>query len=154
MFSFSSRLVKPEGTGTWTYAPVPPEVELLLGERGLIKVKGTVNGVPVQSSLMPQGDGSHYIVINKSIREKAGVKAGDPVKLELELDATERQIAIPDDLKQLLDKNPPANLAFNALSYSHRKEYVDYINAAKRADTRSRRLEKILLMISQKKALK
>jgi hypothetical protein len=154
MFSFSSRLVKPEGTGTWTYAPVPPEVELLLGERGLIKVKGTVNGVPVQSSLMPQGDGSHYIVINKSIREKAGVKAGDPVKLELELDATERQIEIPDDLKQLLDKNPPASLAFNALSYSHRKEYVDYINAAKRADTHSRRLEKILPMISQKKALK
>jgi hypothetical protein len=68
MFNFSSRLIKPEGTGTWTYAPVPPEVELRLGERGLIKVKGTVNGIPIQSSLMPQGDGSHYIVINKSIR--------------------------------------------------------------------------------------
>jgi hypothetical protein len=125
-----------------------------LGERGLIKVKGTVNGIPVQSSLMPQGDGSHYIVINKSIRDKAGVKAGNPVTLELELDATERQIEMPDELKQLLDKNPQASLAFNALSYSHRKEYIDYVSAAKRADTRSCRLDKILPMISQKKALK
>jgi uncharacterized protein YdeI (YjbR/CyaY-like superfamily) len=82
------------------------------------------------------------------------VKTGDPVKLELELDVTERQIEMPDELKQLLDKNPQASLAFNALSYSHRKEYVDFVNSAKRADTRSRRLENILPMISQKKALK
>jgi hypothetical protein len=154
LFSFQSRLVKPEGTGTWTYAPVPAEIEKQIGERGLVKVKGTVNGIPIRSSLMPQGDGSHYIVVNKSIRDKAGVKAGDQVNLELSLDSAERRIEPPDDLSEALKKNPPARSAFEKHSYSRRKEYIDYINESKKSETRSRRIEKSIYLLTQNKTIK
>jgi hypothetical protein len=154
VLNFKTQLVKPAGTGTWTYAPLPPEINSRLEERGLVKVKGTINGIPIRSSLMPLGDGSHYIVVNKAIREKAGIEAGDPVDLELEIDREERLVEAPPDLVQAFNENPQARGAFEKLSYSHRKEYVDYINEAKKSETRFRRIEKSITMLLDDKKLK
>lgn len=152
---FPSRLIRPEGTGTWTYLDVPFDVEETFGSRSQIKVKGTVNGVPFRSTLMPHGNGTHYMVVNQSIRESAGVQPGDTVEVAMEQDTEARTVIVPNDLEEALQKENPSLLEpFLRLSYSHQKEYVDWIESAKKAETRTRRIEKAVVLLQEGKRLK
>ncbi|WP_158289623.1 YdeI/OmpD-associated family protein [Paenibacillus flagellatus] len=149
MRPFEAVLIRPEGTGTWTYVKVPFSVEQAYGTKGQFKVKGTVNGVPLRGSLMPNGDGTHYLVVNRSVREEAGVTAGDVVRVELEADLDERTVDVPGDLLAALDANEAAAAFFVKLSYSHRKEYVEWIVSAKKDETRIRRIGQAIEMMAQ-----
>jgi hypothetical protein len=141
-YSFDAVLIRPEGVGTWTFVDVPPQVSAEFGAKGQTRVKGTINGVPFRSTAMPHGDGRHYVVINKAVRDEAGVTAGDKAAVMLELDTEARVVEIPPDLAQALENNTAAKAAFEKLSYSHKKEFGDWISAAKQAETRARRIEK------------
>ena len=70
--TFDATLVRPPGVGTWTYLNVPFNVADEFGTKGQLKVKGSVNGVPFRGSLLPQGDGRHYLVV-KSENELAAI---------------------------------------------------------------------------------
>jgi hypothetical protein len=152
--SFETVLVRPEGVGTWTYLNIPPDISATFGSKGQIKVKGTINGYPFRSTALPRGDGSHYLVVGKNIRDQIKSIQGDTVKVILELDVEERQVEIPEDLAQALDNLPQVKSAFNQLSYSHKKEYVNWILGARQAETRQRRIEKALMLLSQGKKLR
>lgn len=155
MPTFSSRLIRPEGTGTWTYLDVPFDVEQAFGSRSQVKVKGTVNGVSYRGTLMPHGNGTHYMVVNQSLRESAGVQAGDTVDVEMEQDKEARTVDVPDDLRAALQAAAPSLLEpFLQLSYSHEKEYIDWIESAKKAETRARRIEKAVELLKEGKRLK
>ena len=67
MRQFEEMLYRPEGTGTWTYVKVPFPADEAFGSKGQIKVKGTVNGVPYRSTLMPDGSGRHFMVVTQAI---------------------------------------------------------------------------------------
>jgi hypothetical protein len=138
--SFTVTLQRPEGVGTWTYLTVPFDVAAEYGANGQVKVKGTVNGAPFRGSLMPHGDGRHFLVVNKALREKASATQGSVVRVRLERDTAPRAVTVPRDFKQALAANPPAAAAFKNMPYSHKKEYVDYIKEAKKAETRLRRI--------------
>ena len=138
--SFTATLERPEGVGTWTYLTVPFDVAADYGAKGQVKVKGTVNGAPFRGSLMPHGDGRHFLVVNKALRVKAGATQGSVVRVRLERDTAPRAVSVPRDLKQALAGNPQAAAAFKNMPYSHKKEYVDYIGEAKKAETRLRRI--------------
>ncbi len=58
--------------GTWTFLVVPFNAQEVFGARARILVKGTVNGIPFRSSLMPRGDGSHFLVVNKPCNKRLG----------------------------------------------------------------------------------
>jgi hypothetical protein len=148
-YTFAATLKRPEGVGTWTYLDIPVEVSASFGVKGQVKVKGTVNGQPFRSSALPHGDGTHYLVVGKPIREAVGVTQGDTVQVTLELDSQERSSSIPDDLAQALAANPEAQLAFDSLSYSHKKQYIDWIESAKKESTRQDRVTKALQMLPQ-----
>lgn len=148
---FSSILIRPEGTGTWTYADVPAEVSASLGSRGQIKVKGTVDGLPFRSTLMPDGEGGHYVVVNKGIRDKIGKVAGQPVEIELEPDDAPREVVIPDDLQSALALSETASANFANLSYSMKKRHVGHINEAKSPEARMRRIDKAVQALSEHK---
>ncbi|MCZ8515702.1 YdeI/OmpD-associated family protein [Paenibacillus filicis] len=154
MLQFEGVLHRPEGTGTWTYVKVPFTVEEVFGSKAQVKVKGTVNGVPYRSSLMPAGDGTHYMVVKQALREDAGVTAGDSVRLTMEADTEARTVEIPDDLAAALDEHREAGERFDRLAYSHRKEYVDWIESAKKPETRSNRIAKSIAMLAEGKRLK
>lgn len=139
---FQSTLSRPEGTGTWTYADIPDEVSLAFGSRGQIRVKGTVDGEPFRSTLMPGGDGGHYLVVNKTKREKIGKSAGQSVEIALEPDDEPREIVVPDDLQAALAVNETSSANFANLPYSHKKRYIEHIEEAKLPDTRMRRIDK------------
>jgi uncharacterized protein YdeI (YjbR/CyaY-like superfamily) len=81
------------------------------------------------------------------VREAAGSMAGQPLDVTIELDAAPRTVEAPQDLAAALDSDPALRTAFDALSYSHRKEYVDWIVGAKREATRRQRIERTAVML-------
>jgi hypothetical protein len=154
MITFEADLYRPDAPGSWTYLTVPCDVEALLGSKSRIPIKGTIDGLPFRSSLMPQGSGTFILVVNKEIRDQVGKHAGDSVTVVMEPDSGVRTVVIPEDLYDALAIHPQVKDIFEGFSYSHQKEYVDWITSAKKTETRSTRIEKALVMIADKKKLK
>lgn len=142
------------GPGAATFFVPPLSVEAAFGSKGLTPVAGTLNGHSFRSSLFPNGDGTHYMVVNQPLRAAAGVKAGDTVQVTMERDTAPRVVEVPEDVQQSLAANNDAQARFSALSYSHQREYVEWIVSAKRPDTRARRIEKTVAMLVEGKRLK
>jgi hypothetical protein len=138
--SFTATLQRPEGVGTWTYLTVPFDVPTEYGVKGQLKVKGTINGAFFRSSLMPHGDGRHFLVVKKALRDQARAMQGSVVKVSLDLDTDARALSLPRDFKQALAGNPQAAAAFAAMPPSHKQEYLDHITSAKKDVTRARRI--------------
>lgn len=150
MKSFKARLIARGPGGAWTHLDIPFSVEKEFGTKARVPVAGTLNGFAFRTSLMPNGDGTHSMAVNKAMQAGAEAAAGDLVTVSIDLDRAERVVDIPPELGSALSTNKSAASAFRALSYSHRKEYADWISAAKRAETRASRAEKSLAMIIAK----
>ena len=148
-FTFEEVLIRPEGVGTWTFLNIPAEVSGTFGSKGQVKVKGTINGYPFRSTALPMGDGTHYLVVPKDIREHIAASPGDTVRVTMELDQEQRVVKIPDDLLEALLSQPEAKERFEKMPYSHQKEYVSWIASAKRVETRQRRIEQAIARILQ-----
>jgi hypothetical protein len=119
---------------------VPKEVSDQLGGRARIKVQGRLNQLPFRGSTMPTGDGTHCLGFRKDQRAAAGVEIGDVVTVELARDEEERLVEVPPELASALESERRLDDAFQALSYTRRKEMAASVASAKSAETRARRL--------------
>ena len=123
---------------------LPAEVLAALGGESRIRVTGLLNGVEFASSTMPIGGGRVCLGVHKAIRVAASVGFGDVVTIEVGRDDRPRVLQIPPELQAALDGDPGAAAAFTRLSFSHRREYVEWIAGAKRAETQARRVAQTL----------
>ena len=144
---FDASLIRPEGVGTWTYLDIPVEVSKEFAAKGQVKVKGSINGHPYRTSARPHGDGRHYIVVNKSIRDAIGVSTGDVVRVVMDLDTAPRTVEIPLDFMRAMESDRKYSKLFQELSYSRQKEFVDWLESAKKEETRKRRIAQSLEML-------
>ncbi|HEX8492897.1 MAG TPA: YdeI/OmpD-associated family protein [Pyrinomonadaceae bacterium] len=130
------------------YFTLPLKESSKFGVRGRVPVTGTINGYAFRSSIFPIGDGTHYMAVNKTVREGAKVAVGDRVKIVMETDTAPRTVNVPPDLDKALSKSKAARTRFDSLSYTHRKEYAEWIESAKRPETRARRVEVVLARLT------
>lgn len=129
---------------------VPFDVFETFGTRARVPVRGTINGHPFRTTIMPMR-GRHMMVVNREMREGSGVRGGDTVTVVMERDTEERTVAPPEDLARALKANGEARAAWDALSYTHKKEYARSIEEAVRPETRQRRIEKTLAALAASK---
>jgi antitoxin component of MazEF toxin-antitoxin module len=122
---------------------VPPEVVNALGEKGRIPATATFNGIPYRGSIVRMGGGA-VLGVQKAIMAEAGVSVGDSLTVVVRNDEAPRQVEVPEDLAEALARNDAARAAFDGLSFSHRREYVEAIKEAKRPETRARRVERTI----------
>lgn len=132
------------------FVTVPFDVEKTFGKKR-VKIIATIDGEPYRGSLVRMGSESHLLIILKEIREKIGKTFGDEVEIVVEEDVEPRVVEIPHDLQAVLESNPKAGEFFHKLSYTHQKEYVDWILEAKRPETRQRRIIQAVEMLEQGK---
>lgn len=85
-------------------------------------------------------DGVGHVVVNRAAKEATGVDAPDRVRVAMELDDEPRSVEVPGDLRAALDGDPAAAAAFDELSFTHCREFVEWVEEAKRSDTRARRI--------------
>ncbi len=139
---FSVKLIGQEGSVVAALKP-PFDVVEVFGRKGRVPVKGTINGFPFRSSLMNMGDG-HMMAVNADLRAGGKCKAGDRVKVVLELDEEERKVEVPASVKKIINSDPQAKEYWAKLSFTHQKEYVKAIEDAKRPETRERRIASMM----------
>jgi len=131
---------RPDVAGAVGRIVVPTdEVVRVFKRRGRVPVVATfANGHALRSSLIPRG-GRHMLPISTEARAAAAVALGERVRVDLREDLAERTIDVPADLRTALDA-AGAGAAFDAMSFSHRKEWIAAIDDAKRPETRTKRI--------------
>lgn len=137
--------VKIDGREAGVVAAITPPIDVpkFLGTHARVPIRGTINGYPFRSSLMPMG-GCHMMPVNKALRDGAGVAPGAIVDMVMELDDEKRNVEAPAALKKALMKSKAAQANWEKLSFTHKKEMALAITGAKQEQTRTRRLMKIM----------
>jgi hypothetical protein len=126
---------------------MPFDARALFGE-ARPPVRGTVNGVPFRSRLMVYG-GVTWLGLRKEQRREAGLSDGDSVDVAIERDDSPREVEVPAELAAALASDSVAAGAYESLSFTHRREYADWIAQAKKEETRTRRVAKALEMLRE-----
>ena len=146
--TFTAEIKNAGGGGA--FVEIPFDVEKELGSKRP-KIRATIEGVPYRGILARMGSENHMLIILKGIREQIGKTFGDQVTITVEPDTEPRLVEIPKDLMKEFKKDEQAKAFFDKLSYTHRKEYVTWINEAKKEETRQNRIVKTIEMLKQGK---
>jgi hypothetical protein len=148
--SHTFRAIIEDPAGGGAFVRVPFDVEQAFGKKR-VKILATIDGVPYRGSLVRMGTECHLLLILKEIREQIGKTFGDEVEITVQEDSEPRVVSVPEDLRAALDADPAAQAFFNKLAYSHQREYVMWIEEAKRPETRQKRVQGTMQMLKEGK---
>jgi Domain of unknown function (DUF1905)/Bacteriocin-protection, YdeI or OmpD-Associated len=152
--TFKVRLTGRGPKGAWTFLPIPFDVEREFGSKARVPVTGTINKHPFRNSLMPEGDGTHSMMVNKMLKAAAQVSTGDLVAVVMDIDKAERKVELQGEFRKALKRAPAAKEFFEQLSYSRQREFTDWIADAKRPETKSARVAKSLERLLNREKLR
>ena len=147
--TFTATLETNGKTATGIEVPEPAVEQLGKGKKPPVSV--TIGDHTYRSTVAVMG-GRFLLPVSAENRTKAGISAGDEVEVTLVLDEAPRQVEVPRDLADALATDPVAKAFFEGLSFSLQRYHVEQVTGAKTAETRQRRIEKSLALLSQQKA--
>lgn len=136
------------GGKTATGIQVPEEVVEKLGSSKKPPVKVMIGAYTYRSTVATMG-GKFMLPLSAENRDGAGVSAGDEVDVMIELDTEPREVTVPADFSEALDQTVKARRFFDGLSYSNKRRFVLNIEGAKQAETRQRRIDKAISLLSE-----
>jgi hypothetical protein len=148
---FSAKLFRPEATakvGSWTFLILPKNASAKLPSRGMTTVEGTVNGFPFRATLEPDGQRSHWLRVDRKMREASGADAGDVVTLEIAPAGEEPDPKVPADLRKALAVAPKARALWSDITPIARRDWIHWIVSAKRREARARRIDNACAMLA------
>jgi hypothetical protein len=133
---------------TATGIRVPDEIVAALGSGKRPAVRVTINGYTYRSTVAIMG-GVFMLGVSAEVRERTGVAGGEEIDVALELDTAPRELAVPPDFQEALDRDAEAKQFFERLSYSKKQRFVLPIEDAKTTETRQRRIEKAIAALRE-----
>jgi hypothetical protein len=140
--TFTTTIVR---NGSMCFIPLTFDPREVFGKiRAPVRV--TLNGYTYRSTIAAMG-GPPCIPLRKSNREAAGLLGGETLEVRLDLDTEKREVAPPADFVKALKSAKAVWDRWQTLSYSHQRDHVDYIEQAKKPETRARRIERVIEMI-------
>jgi hypothetical protein len=146
------KMQKYPGKGGWTYVVISEIPKDKHAHFGMVRVKGTIDHYAIkQYNLMPMTGETLFLPIKAAIRKVIKKNAGDFVHVVLHLDNS--AVEIPEELEICLRDEPSAYETFMSYTDSEKKAFIDWINAAKREETKINRIAKTLLKLQKKQKL-
>lgn len=120
---------------------LPDAASKQLSSKGMVMVKGTINGVPFQLPLEPNGKGSHWFRVQASLLKKIGALPGDTVALAFETTKDWPEPKVPAAFQRVLDSDPTAKAVWDDITPMARWDWLRWIRAARQEETRAKHLE-------------
>src|SRR5438876_5209867 len=148
---YGAKLFRPTAAakdGSWTFLTLPKDVSAKLPSRGMTTVEGTINGFPFRAALEPDGERSHWLRVNRKMREAAVADAGDVVTLEIAPSGEEPEPRVPADLRKGLAAAPKARALWSDITPIARRDWIHWVASAKRPETRARRVDNACAMLA------
>ncbi|REC64347.1 hypothetical protein DRF65_01885 [Chryseobacterium pennae] len=141
-------IIKQNGEMNAAFVEFPFSTEELFNKKGQVKIKAIFDGkVEYRGSLAKMKSDCHILGLTQEIRNQLGKTFGDEVTVSLLEDKEERTVEIADDIALVFKENPVAKALFDTMSYTHKKEYIRWIDDAKKPETRENRKVKMIQMI-------
>ncbi|MGI9087219.1 MAG: YdeI/OmpD-associated family protein [Chthoniobacterales bacterium] len=148
---FKAKLFRPaesEKNSTWTFLILPKNASARLPSRGMTAIEGAINGFPFQATLEPDGQKSHWLKVDRTMREAARAEAGDVVALEIVPATEEPELTVPTDLRKALAEAPKSQALWTDITPSARRDWIHWITSAKQPETRARRIKNACSMLA------
>lgn len=141
-----------EKGNAWTFLILPKNASAKLPSRGITAIEGTINGFAFQATLVPDGQKSHWLRVNRKLSEAAGAKAGEIVTLEITPAAKETEPEVPAGLRRALAAAAPkARALWSDITPNARRDWIHWITSAKQRETRARRIKNACSMLASGK---
>lgn len=159
MITCSARLYRPAEAprsehAEWTFLRLPASASARLPSRGLVSIRGTFHGVGFSATLHPDGQGGHWLRVERELRAAAGVEPNDSVKLEFTPvpPDQEPEPAVPADLRAALAAaGAKVRDQWSDITPSARRDFIHWIASSKRAETRAKRITATCDMLAKGK---
>jgi hypothetical protein len=143
---FEAKLFKID---SWTIIKLPEGASAKLPSRALTMTKGTINGFHFQSTLEPDGKGSHWFRVDETLQKEAHIKVGDNLILEIEPTKEWIEPEVPDDLKKALSTSKKAEDLWEDITPNARWDWIRWIRAVKTPETRQKHIEVALSKLNK-----
>ncbi|WP_079243793.1 YdeI/OmpD-associated family protein [Chryseobacterium indologenes] len=141
-------IIQQNGEMNAAFVEFPFSTEELFHTKGQVKIKALFDDkIEYRGSLVKMKSDCHILGLTQKVRKMLGKTFGDKVSVALTEDKEERVVEIADDIASVFNENPEAKALFDKMSYTHKKEYIRWIEEAKKTETRENRKIKMIQMI-------
>lgn len=140
---FEAKLLRPAQpkNAAWSFIVLPKAASAKLPTRSMVTVDGTMDGVPFQATLEPDGEGSHWLKVERALREAINAHADATVQLEVAPVAVEPEPEVPADVRKALAARPDALATWKDITPVARRDWIHWITSGKKAETRVKRID-------------